>query len=214
MTIGRRTASGSATHRLPKRWRFALALSIREPAVSCKSLPALFLCGVLSFSIADGLLAASGALASVTSGFSPSVYPAPLKAHAHGAMTSCPNPSGLQPFDRAAEKQAVAITAGYHRISLSYDERHSDQTLWASLHGLWAGTGHTAKGKIVIYGAQPLAQTPYASIVRFSCGKALVAHSYVLESGPSRKATQRCSACVSQLFFIDRRNHPLAYFEY
>ncbi len=63
----------------------------------------------------------------------------------------------------------------------------------------------------VVDGAERLAKSGYATIVRFSCGQALVARSLQVTVGP-RNA--RCEACRSQLWFVDRRGHALLYFAY
>ena len=152
--------------------------------------------------------AASGAAAS--GGFAPSIYPQPV--HSRGAVSPCPNPDGLVPFTASASSAAVAAASRYDRVSETVDMRAADRALWPQLRALWR-SGRPAKGAAgeVVEGSEPLERSDYAGIVRSSCGRSLVSRSLQVTIGPRH---ERCEACRSQLFFLDRRGRALLYYAY
>ena len=152
---------------------------------------------------------ASGAAAS--GGFPPSIYPQPVHARG-GAVSPCPNPDGLLPFTPAVSSAAVAAASRYDRVSEAADMSAADRALWPQLRTLWR-TGRPAKGAAseVVEGSEPLDRSGYAVIVRSSCGRSLVSRSLQVTIGPRH---ERCDACRSQLFFLNRRGHALLYYAY
>jgi hypothetical protein len=172
--------------------------------------PAMLRWGSVAVLIAAtaGAGVASGAAAS--SGFPPLIYPPPV--HGRGAVSSCPNPEGLDPFTASVTSAAVESASRYDRVSEAVDLRASDRAWWPQVRTLWH-TGKPAKGAAnqVVDGSEPLDRSGYAVIARFSCGKSLVSRSLQVTIGPRH---MRCDACRSQLWFVDRRGHALLYYVY
>ncbi len=143
-------------------------------------------------------------------------YPPPVKARAGGALAACPNPAGLERFSSTTAKTAVRIAGAYERVSVANDLRNSDPAWWPQVRDAWrSGKPPKEALKRVVYGAgEPLARNGYSVIVRFSCGGALVAKSLIVGIGPRQTHPPYCSACISRLFFVDRRGRALIYFLY
>jgi hypothetical protein len=156
------------------------------------------------------------AAAAAASQFPVSVYPPPVKARAGSALTACPNPAGLERFNSRATKLAVRVAGTYQRISLAEDLRNSDRAWWPEVRHTWR-SGKPSKEALnqVAYGSgSPLSNNSYSVIVRFSCGQSLVARSLVVGIGPRQTHPPYCSACISTLFFVDRRGRALIYYLY
>jgi hypothetical protein len=156
------------------------------------------------------------AAAAAVGQFPVSVYPTPVKARAGGALAACPNPAGLERFDSTTTKAAVRIAGSYERISLANDLRNSDRAWWPQVRDAWR-SGKPSKEALnrVVYGSgEPLARNGYSVIVRFSCGNALVAKSLIVGIGPRQTHPPYCDACISTLFFVDRRGRALIYYLY
>jgi hypothetical protein len=150
-----------------------------------------------------------------SSQFPASVYPQPTHSRG-GALAACPNPSGLQPFTRADTSAAVRSASRYGQASEALDIRSSDRAWWPQVRNTWrtrsprhAGASQTVSGP-----AAPASRSDYSMIVRFSCGHSLVARSLVVGVGPRQTHAPYCEACISHLFFVDRRGHALLYFVY
>jgi hypothetical protein len=152
---------------------------------------------------------ASGAASS--GAFPEAFYPPPVHSRG-GAVSPCPNPEGLQPFTPRGMSAAVQSASRYDRVSEAVDLRASDRAWWAQVRALWR-TGRPSKGakSQVVDGSGPLDSGAYAVIVRFSRGQSLVSRSLEVTVGPRNEP---CSACRSQLFFLDRRGHALLYYVY
>jgi len=145
--------------------------------------------------------------------FPPSVYPPAVKSH--GILPGCPNPAGLEAFDASATRLALRGASAYDRESLQTDLRDSDRSWWSAVRAMWrTGKPEQAVTFQVVEGSQSLESSGYAPFVRSSCGRSLVAMSLIVDIGPRETATQHCEACISQLFFVDRRGHALVYYLY
>jgi hypothetical protein len=159
-------------------------------------------------------MAGAGGLASaaLASQFGASVYPPPVAAHG-GALGACPNPIGLERFDRAATRLAVRVAAGYDHTSLAIDLRDSDRAWWPQVRQMWR-TGKPGQGVAsqVVEGSRPGPNIAFAVIVRYACGSKLLAKSLTVGVGPRQR--HGCDACVSTLFFVDRRGRALIYYLY
>lgn len=64
----------------------------------------------------------------------------------------------------------------------------------------------------VVEGSQPGPHIAFAVIVRYACGSKLLAKSLTVGIGPRYR--HGCDACVSSLFFVDRRGRALIYYLY
>ena len=173
--------------------------------------PALLRWGSAAVLIAAtaGASVASGAAAS--GGFPPSIYPPPVHSRG-GALAACPNPAGLERFNIYAIATATVLARGYALISEATDLGISDRARWPQVRRMWQGR-RLDKGSVgQISGQGPAVRSAYSVIVRFSCGQSLVAKSLVVDVGPRPTHAPSCGDCVSQLFFVDRRNHPLIYY--
>ncbi len=164
------------------------------------------------------LVAATGGIgvaAATGSGSFPSgTYPAPVASHG-GALTACPNAAGLEAFDNKTAGLAVRIASNYDRTSLANDLRHSDRAWWPQVRQMWRSQ-KPVNGVVnqAVYRSGPAESTAYSVIVRFSCGAGLIAKSLTVGIGPHQTRSMHCSACVSTLFFVDRRGRPLIYYLY
>lgn len=141
--------------------------------------------------------------------FPSSIYPPPVKARG-GALAACPNPSGLEPFNATARKGAVNVALGFEEVSLASDLRNSDRALWPQVRHAWrARSPKTGRGGLVLAGSAGGRSIAYATVVRYSCGSALVDDSLSVALAPRRR--HGCAACVSSAFLVDRRGHALVY---
>ncbi len=148
--------------------------------------------------------------------FPTSVYPPPVRARAGGALHACPNPAGLERFNGATTKLAVEIASSYDRIGLAHDRRDSDRAWWPQVRDMWR-SGKPSEEALhqVVYGSgEPLAKSSYSVIVRFSCGRSLVAKSLTVRIGPRQTHPPYCQACISSLFLVNRRGRALVYYVY
>jgi hypothetical protein len=159
-------------------------------------------------------LSARGLLAAVlaATGFAPSIYPAPLRSRG-GALAACPSPSGLEQFDAAAVKRARTVAAKFDELSEASDIRNSDRAFWPSVRAMWR-SHEPGRGVLnqAVYGDAKGTSMEYAPIVRRSCGSALVKLSLSVGVGP--RVRHNCEACISTLFFVERRDHDLVYYLY
>ena len=144
--------------------------------------------------------------------FPAAVYPPPVASRG-GALGACPNPAGLERFDPAATKLAVRIAGGYDHTSLAVDLRNSDRAWWPQVRRMWR-SGKPGQGvdSQVVEGSQPGPNIAFAVIVRYACGSTLLAKSLTVGIGPRYR--HGCDACVSSLFFVDRRGRALIYYLY
>jgi hypothetical protein len=141
--------------------------------------------------------------------FPASAYLPPVTSHG-GALDACPNPAGLERFTVTTRQRAVQIAGNYDRIGLAVDLRNSDRAWWPHVRELWR-SGKPAKGAAnqVVDGSSLGSDIAYSGVVRFSCGSSLVAKSLTVYLAPPQR--HGCNACVSSVFFIDRRGHALIY---
>ncbi|HEX2702825.1 MAG TPA: hypothetical protein VHM72_05275 [Solirubrobacteraceae bacterium] len=160
---------------------------------------------LLGAAAVGSIVAGAGAAA----GFPAAVYPPPVKS-AGGALAACPNPSGLERFDKRAQDSALRAAGSYGRVSLAVDMRHADRAWWPWLRELWR-SDHPAKGATseVVAGSSRGPKTAYAAVVRYSCGSPLVLRSIAVYLAPRHR--HNCDACVASVYFIDRRGHALIY---
>ncbi len=161
-------------------------------------------------------LASALSVAAAATGHPASVYPPPVKARAGGALAACPNPAGLERFNSTTTKLAIRIAGSYDRISLAHDLHGSDRAWWPQVREMWK-SGKPSEEALhdVVYGSgEPLARNSYAVIVRFSCGQSLVAKSLTVGIGPRQSHPPYCEACISSMFFVDRRGQALIYYLY
>jgi hypothetical protein len=144
--------------------------------------------------------------------FPGSVYPPPVASRG-GALAACPNAAGLERFDPATTKLAVRIAGGYDRTSLAVDLGNSDRAWWPEVRQMWR-SGESGQGvdSQVVEGSQPGPHIAFAVIVRYACGSKLLAKSLTVGIGPRYR--HGCDACVSSLFFVDRRGRALIYYLY
>jgi hypothetical protein len=158
--------------------------------------------------IATVAVLATPALAS--NSYSPSIYQPPVHSRG-GALTACPNATGLESFNIAAITRAAVIARRYGLISVATDLRVSDRAWWPQVRAIWRRRVKPLKEleNQIVDGSEALAKSGYAVIARFSCGQSLVSKSLEVTIGPSH---MRCAACRSQLWFVDRRGHTLLYY--
>jgi hypothetical protein len=97
------------------------------------------------------------------------------------------------------------MAPGYNSDDM-LDLQDTDRSWWKGDFGLLdsqAGTGNTAVVSLL-----PASRDTFARAVSASCGAELVRDSLVVELEPSSD-----SFAVGHLYFLDRRGHPLVYFE-
>jgi hypothetical protein len=129
---------------------------------------------------------------------------------AGGALAACPNPAGLAPFGRRSKDSALRAASRYGRVSLAVDLRDSDRAWWPRLRELWRSDNPSAGAPGEVAGGLSAGpRTAYAAVVGFSCGSALVRKSIAVYLAPRQR--HNCDACVSSLYFIDRRGRALIY---
>jgi hypothetical protein len=159
----------------------------------------------------NGHLAGTGS----SSQFPKSSYPPAVRARARGALSACPNPAGLDRFDSKSRESAARIAARYDRNSESVDLHDSDRAWWPQVRQMWRSR-KPGKGVVnqEVYGSHPASTIAYAVIIRYSCGSRLPAKSLSIGIGPRQTQPPYCDACVSTLFFVDHRGHPLIYYLY
>lgn len=146
----------------------------------------------------------------------PSVYPPPVKAHPDGALGACPSPSGLEAFNARARKLAGAIAHSYGHASLAVDLRNSDRAWWPHVRAMWRWPAKERAEEVVYgFGTGSRYSGGYSPLLVFSCGEALVTKTVGVGVGPRQSGHNRgCNACISTLFFVNRRGKPLIYYEY
>lgn len=147
-----------------------------------------------------------------SSPFPPSIYPQPVHSRG-GALTACPNPAGAEPFTAAARTAAITIARRYDHVSEAADLRDSDRAWWPSVRRMWR-SGKPGQGVSyqVVYGSTVGPRIAYSVVIAYSCGRRLASDSLSVGVGPRQR--DGCDACISSLFFIDRRAHPLIYYLY
>lgn len=144
--------------------------------------------------------------------FPASIYPPPVASRG-GALGACPNPAGLERFNPTTTRLAVRIAGGYDRTGLADDLRDSDRAWWPQVRQMWrAGKPGRGVDSQVVEGWQPGPSIAFAVIVRYACGPQLLAKSLTVGIGPRHR--HGCDACVSSLFFVDRRGRALIYYLY
>jgi hypothetical protein len=97
-------------------------------------------------------------------------------------------------------------------VSEAVDLRDSDRAWWPAVRAVWR-SGKPGNGALnqVVDGSEPLSRSGYAVFARAGCAEALVPESLLVVVGPR---DQRCAACRSQVFFVDRRGRALIYYIY
>ncbi len=140
--------------------------------------------------------------------FPASVYPNPSPAR--GAdLSSCPSLEGIERFNRHSTASARTLAEKFNAFTSSFygDLRSSDRAWWSSLFGEWVGYGYDRDNHRVLT-VQPAGRDTFAAAVARACGRRLVRDSVVVDVGPSPYSFQ-----VSHLYLLDRRGHPLVYFQ-
>jgi len=155
------------------------------------------------------MLAATTVAVATGTSFPPTIYPPPV-ASKGAAMSLCPNASGLEQFTPAAIELARAAATVYGRKSLATDLRDSDRAWWPYVRRMWAAK-LPATGSQAVLEQGPAATSGYQVFLKPACGSAIVAKTFIVTIGPAHAT---CEACRSQLFFVDRRGHALAYYLY
>jgi len=152
----------------------------------------------------------------VAASFPAAIYPAPVAAAPHHAVTLCPNPVGLQPFDDATIALALKAALAYHHTSLTTDLRASDRSWWPNVRAMWASTKRrTGPLSVTVVGSEPAATSSFAVFMRPACGAATLGQSLMVTVGPTQSSPgPHCAACSSPLFFVDRHGRPLLYYVY
>jgi hypothetical protein len=155
---------------------------------------------------------AAGAGAAASAGLPLNIYPPPVHSRG-GALSSCPNPAGLEPVTRTATAKAVASASAYDKTSRALDLRASDTSWWPQVRSMWR-TGRPELVNEVVDGTELLSRSDLSTIVAFSCGGSLVARSILVGVGPRQWHPPYCEACRTKLFFVDRRGRALLYYVY
>jgi hypothetical protein len=171
---------------------------------------------VVTFLMLAVAVIAGAAAAHGSNVFPASIYPPPVTAvHGH-ALALCPSPVGLEPFTSKATTLALQAAASYDRRNVETDLRNSDRAWWSHVRRMWR-TGRPGKEVVnrVVLGSEPAAKSGFAVFVRPACGAPNLRRSLMVTVGPSQAGPgPHCSACNSNLFFIERRGRPLIYFLY
>ena len=143
-----------------------------------------------------------------STGFPASVYPTATRARGTD-LEACPDSEGLQPFDAHAIAVARAIAKNFNAFTSSFygDLQSSDRSWWTTIFAEWVGYGYDRDNHTVL-SAQPANRDTFALAVAHACGENLLRDSLVIDVGPSGYSFQ-----VSHLYFLDRRGHPLVYFQ-
>jgi hypothetical protein len=144
-----------------------------------------------------------------------SIYPPPVRARPGGALTYCPDATGLIAFGSAAQRTARSNAVDYGRVSMALDLKHSDRAWQPTVRATWTSSHGTppAESGLLIRKTGSATHNPYKIIVQHSCGKPLVEHSLTVTVGPpTRPGQAECTACAKTLFFVDRRGVPLIYY--
>jgi hypothetical protein len=147
-----------------------------------------------------------------SSRFPPSIYPPSVHSRG-GALAACPSPAGAERFTAAARTAAITIASRYDRVGEATDVRNADRAWWPNVRHMWrsGGPGRGVSYQVVS-GARIGPELAYSTVIAYSCGRRLASDSLSVYLGPRQR--HGCDACVSSLFFIDRRGHPLIYYLY
>lgn len=170
--------------------------------------------GRLSAALSGLLICA--AIATASAARASSVYPAPTKSRG-GALTACPSVRGLQGFSAAAIREAKRQVGRFARVSLSYDLSVSDRAWQPNVRAAWKRESLSGHGREFVVGPSRGRRMLYASIVKYSCGQAILSHTITLTTVPGRNhrtGAPRCVACRTTFFLLDRSGRPLIYFVY
>lgn len=159
------------------------------------------------------LLVAGASIATASTVFPPSIYPAPVPSRPGAGFSACPNGAGLQRFDAASTKLAERVALRYGHVSLAADLVHSDRSFWPMLRRFWRPVKHGAwlEAIQVVRGAQiggP--KMVWSGVVGYYCGAKVVTDS--LNLVVTDRHLRRCADCNGDdELFIDRRGVPLVY---
>jgi len=145
-----------------------------------------------------------------SSQFPPSIYPQPVHSRG-GALAACPSPAGAERFTAAARTAAITIAGRYDRVGEAAELRSSDRAWWPDVRRMWRPDS-AARGVAhqVVYGTSVGPKIAYSVVIAYSCGRRLASESLSVYLGPRHR--HGCDACISSVFFIDRRGHPLIYY--
>jgi len=140
--------------------------------------------------------------------FPASIYPKPSAARGTD-LQSCPAGKGLEPFNANAVAAARASAKSFNAFTSSFygDLQSSDRAWWKNVFAEWVGYGYDRDNHTVL-SIQPASRDTFAAAVAHACGGKLVHDSLVIDIGPSAYSFQ-----VSHLYFLNRRGHPLIYFQ-
>lgn len=161
---------------------------------------------------AIALGAASWAAGAIGTVFPPSVYPPSMTAAHNGALGRCPSESGVEAFAPALRAHVRPIVATYGRVDEQTDLKNSDRAWWPQVTKLWKL--HRGRNtSTLVRKIEPASKSPYALIVRHSCGSNVLGRSLAVTAiPPPAPYAKPCSACAITVFFLERRGHPLIYY--
>ena len=120
---------------------------------------------------------------------------------------ACPAMTGLQPFDAAARKTAVATAETVDR-SFARGLRLTDPSWWAGYYTDQID-GRYDWGRHHVDSVGPASTDPYSGALARRCGAALVRDSIAVVVGPGVYSDQ-----VSHMFFLDRGGRALLYWQH
>ncbi|HXR10957.1 MAG TPA: hypothetical protein VN770_01570 [Gaiellaceae bacterium] len=124
------------------------------------------------------------------------------------AATSCPAPSGLQPFDAAERSAAVAAAKVVDIAPFDRGLQLTDRSWWSGFYTDQID-GQYGVGRHHVYTVGPAAADPYSGAVARRCGAALVHDSLAIVVGPGVYSDQ-----VSHMYFLDRDGRALLYWQH
>jgi sugar lactone lactonase YvrE len=141
-------------------------------------------------------------------GFPAPLYPTPLPARAGADPAACPSPTGLRPFSARARTAAVETARRIDATPLWNELRRSDRAWWPGLYTDQIN-GMYEQGLHRVIAVGPAAHDAYAAAIVRACGRALLAESLAVTTGPGVYSDQ-----VSHAYFLDRGGRALLYWQH
>lgn len=151
------------------------------------------------------------AVSAASGRFPRSIYPPAVSAASGGALTRCPNGSGVGAFPAALRADVRRIALTYAQVNQATDMRNSDPAWWPQIRRMWKSPSPSQRG-VAVRKIEPASHSPYAAIVRRSCGASVLRLSIAATAVPRAQTGKSCAACAITLFFLDRRDHLLIYY--
>ena len=156
--------------------------------------------------------------------FPPSIYPAAASFPPWGNPGGCPSLDGVEPPVRKAARlwhgpgPTAAILARLSRLgteSIDTDLPLADRAYWPVLRMRWGGKGppEPVRGPNKEVSSSPAVRSPYAGLVRGSCGQRTLDLSWWVSV--CSVGTTPCSpALIEHFLLVDRRGSWLVWFGY